>query len=198
MTMNAFIKQHSVVGLGRAVRAAVAVGLLFGFATSIVALGSVPSASAADVAATVIARYRERIPRLMADQKVPGLAVALVDGDRARWVEGFGYRDHQGGVPVTADTIFSVQSMSKLFTATAVMQAVAAGRLDLDEPITTYLPEFTVHSAFQSALATPTRTWGSTSPATFSSASRASRSRRSCATRCSVRWAWTTARSIGR
>jgi CubicO group peptidase (beta-lactamase class C family) len=39
--------------------------------------------------------------------------------------------------------------MSKLFTATAVMQAVAAGRLDLDEPITSYLPEFTVHSAFQ-------------------------------------------------
>ncbi len=149
MTMNAFIKQHSVVGLGRAVRAAVAVGLLFGFATSIVALGSVPPASAADVAATVIARYRERIPGLMAEQGVPGLAVALVDGDRARWVEGFGYRDHQGGAPVTADTMFSVQSMSKLFTATAVMQAVAAGRLDLDEPITSYLPEFTVHSAFQ-------------------------------------------------
>jgi len=149
MTMNAFIKQHSVVGLGRAVRAAVAVGLLFGFATSIVALGSVPPASAADVAATVIARYRERIPGLMAEQGVPGLAVALVDGDRARWVEGFGYRDHQGGAPATADTMFSVQSMSKLFTATAVMQAVAAGRLDLDEPITSSLPEFTVHSAFQ-------------------------------------------------
>ncbi len=153
MTMNAFIKQHCVVSLGRAVRGAVAAGLLLGFATSIVPPGSAPpasaAASAADVAATVIARYRERIPRLMADQKVPGLAVALVDGDRALWVEGFGYRDHQGGAPVTADTIFSVQSMSKLFTATAVMQAVAAGRLDLDEPITTYLPEFTVHSAFQ-------------------------------------------------
>ena len=50
---------------------------------------------------------------------------------------------------MNADTIFSVQSMSKLFTATAVMQAVAAGRLDLDEPITTYLPGFTVHSAFE-------------------------------------------------
>ena len=50
---------------------------------------------------------------------------------------------------MNADTIFSVQSMSKLFTATAVMQAVAAGRLDLDEPITTYLPGFTVQSAFE-------------------------------------------------
>jgi CubicO group peptidase (beta-lactamase class C family) len=149
MTMNAFIKQHSVVGLGKAVSGAVAAGLLLGLAMSIVPLGSVPPASAADSAATVIARYRERIPALMAEQKVPGLAVALVGGDRALWVEGFGYRDHQGGAPVTADTVFSVQSMSKLFTATAVMKAVAAGRLDLDEPITTYLPEFTVHSAFQ-------------------------------------------------
>jgi CubicO group peptidase (beta-lactamase class C family) len=47
------------------------------------------------------------------------------------------------------DTVFNVQSMSKLFTATAVMQAVQSGRLDLDVPITTYLPDFTVHSAFE-------------------------------------------------
>jgi CubicO group peptidase (beta-lactamase class C family) len=124
-----------------------------GSATSIIPLGWAPTASAADSvghsAATVFSRYREWIPELMAEQGVPGLAVALVDGDRALWVQGFGYRDHQGGAPVTADTIFSVQSMSKAFTATAVMQAVAAGRLDLDEPITTYLPEFTVHSAFE-------------------------------------------------
>ena len=85
----------------------------------------------------------------MAEQGIPGLAVALVDRDRALWVEGFGHVDGRGSAPVTADTIFSVQSMSKLFTATAVMQAVAAGRVDLDAPITTYLPEFTVHSAFE-------------------------------------------------
>ncbi len=85
----------------------------------------------------------------MAEQGVPGLAVALVDTQRTLWVEGFGHVDRRGSAPVTADTIFSVQSMSKLFTATAVMQAVAAGRLDLDAPITTYLPGFTVHSAFE-------------------------------------------------
>ena len=174
----------------------------------------------------------------MAEQGVPGLAVALVDTDRALWVEGFGHLDGAGSAPVSADSIFSVQSMSKLFTATAVMQAVAAGRLDLDAPITTYLPGFTVHSAFEKhperkitlrmllshtagfaheapvgnnndldpgtfdahvrsisdtwlrfpvAVATPTPIWGSTSPATSWSASRASRSRRSCATPCSSR-----------
>ena len=85
----------------------------------------------------------------MAEQHVPGLAVAVVDGDRVVWQQGFGSTDDDGATPVTADTIFSVQSMSKTFTATAVMQAVQAGRLDLDVPITTYLPGFTVHSAFE-------------------------------------------------
>jgi CubicO group peptidase (beta-lactamase class C family) len=99
--------------------------------------------------ATVIERYRVRIPELMAEQGVPGLAVALIGANRTLWVEGFGHVAGRGSASVNADTIFSVQSMSKLFTATAVMQAVAAGRLDLDAPITVYLPEFTVHSAFE-------------------------------------------------
>jgi CubicO group peptidase (beta-lactamase class C family) len=127
----------------------VVAALAFSLGTSIGPLDSTPRAVAANPAATVIARYRAQIPQLMAEQGIPGLAVALVDRDQALWVEGFGHVDGGGSAPVTADTIFSVQSMSKLFTATAVMQAVAAGRLDLDAPITTYLPEFTVHSAFE-------------------------------------------------
>ena len=107
------------------------------------------AARAADDAASVIAKYEQRIPELMAEQNVPGLAVALVDGDRVLWTQGFGHLDGDGSAPVTPDTIFSVQSMSKAFTATAVMRAVQAGRLDLDAPITTYLPDFTVHSAFE-------------------------------------------------
>jgi CubicO group peptidase (beta-lactamase class C family) len=97
----------------------------------------------------VIARYEARIPQLMAEQDIPGLAVALVDKDGVLWTAGFGHLDRDGSGPVTADTMFAVQSMSKNLTATAVMGAVGAGRLDLDEPITTYLPEFRVHSAFE-------------------------------------------------
>jgi CubicO group peptidase (beta-lactamase class C family) len=97
----------------------------------------------------VIARYRSTIPHLMDEADVPGLSLAVVDGNGVVWQQGFGTTDRGGGTPVTVDTIFSVQSMSKVFTATAVMQAVQAGRLDLDEPITTYLPDFTVHSAFE-------------------------------------------------
>lgn len=128
---------------------AVAAALAFSLAVSIGPLDSTSRAVAANPAATVVVTYRARIPELMAEQGVPGLAVALVDRDKALWVEGFGHVDGRGSARVSADTIFSVQSMSKLFTATAVMQAVAAGRVDLDAPITTYLPEFTVHSAFE-------------------------------------------------
>jgi CubicO group peptidase (beta-lactamase class C family) len=102
-----------------------------------------------DGVAAVIASYQARIPTLMDRKHIPGLAVALVDGDRVVWQQGFGQTDRDGDTPVTVDTIFSVQSMSKVFTATAVMQAVQSGRLDLDVPITTYLPGFTVHSAFE-------------------------------------------------
>jgi CubicO group peptidase (beta-lactamase class C family) len=108
-----------------------------------------PSPADGDGAAAVIARYQARIPQLIAEQDIPGLAVALVDGDRVLWTEGFGRTDQDDTAPVTVDTIFSVQSMSKLFTATAVMRAVQSDRLDLDKPITTYLPDFTVHSAFE-------------------------------------------------
>jgi CubicO group peptidase (beta-lactamase class C family) len=117
--------------------------------SSIAPVDSTHRGLADDAAATVVAKYRERIPELMAEQGVPGLAVALVDREQPLWIQGFGRLDDGGSAPVNADTIFSVQSMSKLFTATAVMQAVAAGRLDLDEPITTYVPGFTVHSAFE-------------------------------------------------
>jgi CubicO group peptidase (beta-lactamase class C family) len=131
-------------------RRAVVAALVLALAAAIAGLGSIGAASAADdPVAAVVADYRTRIPKLMAQEGIPGLAVALVGRDRPLWVQGFGHVDGGDSPSVDAHTIFSVQSMSKLFTATAVMREVAAGRLDLDTPITTYLPGFTVHSAFE-------------------------------------------------
>src|SRR4051794_34608195 len=93
-----------------------------------------------DGAATVVARYQAEIPRLMADEHIPGLAVALVGGQRGVCQRGFGYTARGRRPPIPADPLFSVQSMPKVFPAPAVMQAVQAHRLDLDAPITTYLP----------------------------------------------------------
>ena len=62
----------------------------------------------------------------------------------ARVVHLRGYGDAGGGRPVTPDTQFLVASLSKSFTALAVLQLVEAGHIDLDAPVVAYLPEFTV------------------------------------------------------
>jgi len=66
-------------------------------------------------------------------------------------VEGFGVTDRPSGRPVQVDTIFSIQSTSKNLTAAAMLIAVQAGIVDLDEPITSYVPDFVVRSRFESA-----------------------------------------------
>ena len=103
----------------------------------------------ADAVGAVIEAHRAAIPSLMEEEGIPGLALALVDRDGVLWLEGFGRRGRHDPAPVTPDTAFSVQSLSKLFTATTVMVSAEDGRVDLDAPITRYLPDFTVHSAFE-------------------------------------------------
>jgi CubicO group peptidase (beta-lactamase class C family) len=98
--------------------------------------------------APIVAEFRAEIPRLMDEKKVPGLAVAVVDHRNVLWVEGFGVTDALEKKPVTPATLFSVQSISKNFTAAAVLVAVQEGLVDLDTPISTYLPDFTVNSRF--------------------------------------------------
>ena len=97
----------------------------------------------------IIEKYRALIQKEMADQKIPGLTITLVDDQQVLWAEGFGYTDTNRKTPVDTSTLFSIQSMSKSFTATAVMLAVQDGLVDLDEPITTYLPDFHVNSIFE-------------------------------------------------
>jgi CubicO group peptidase (beta-lactamase class C family) len=99
--------------------------------------------------ADIITQYRQEIPQLMQQENVPGLAIAVVDDQKILWAEGFGFTDTDRRVPVTPDTLFSIQSTSKTFTAAGVLMAVQDGVLDLDTPITTYLPDFTVHSIFE-------------------------------------------------
>jgi CubicO group peptidase (beta-lactamase class C family) len=98
---------------------------------------------------SLIAKYREEIPQHMQEDKIPGLAIASVDDHSILWIEGFGYTKWDQRIPVTQDTLFSIQSMSKSFTATATMFAAQDGLVDLDTPITDYLPDFHVNSIFE-------------------------------------------------
>ncbi len=89
------------------------------------------------------------LPARMAGAGIPGLSMAIVDRDGIVWAKGFGVRSTGGTDPVTTETLFSLQSISKVVTATAIMIAVQDGTLDLDAPVSAYLPKFTVHSRFE-------------------------------------------------
>jgi CubicO group peptidase (beta-lactamase class C family) len=102
-----------------------------------------------DDAKSLIDAERERITQAMQREDIPGAAVCLIHDGQLAWTEGFGVTDRRTKRQIAPDTIFSIQSTSKNFTATAIMLAVQRGILNLDEPITTYLPDFTVHSRFE-------------------------------------------------
>jgi CubicO group peptidase (beta-lactamase class C family)/D-alanyl-D-alanine dipeptidase len=75
-------------------------------------------------------------------KNLPALSIALVDDQEIVWARGFGYADPVDSVPATANTIYRVGSVSKLFTDIGVMQLVESGELDLDVPVERYLPDF--------------------------------------------------------
>lgn len=83
-------------------------------------------------------------------QAIPGVAVGIVHDGEIVHLQGFGTAD-AGGRPVTPTSIFQVASATKSFTATAVMQLVEAGAVELDAPVQRYLPSFRVADATASA-----------------------------------------------
>ncbi len=97
----------------------------------------------------IIARERSFIIDTMSRGKVEGAAICFIHEGTPVWVEGFGVTDRPSGRPVAPDTIFSIQSTSKNLTAVAILIAVQEGILDLDEPILTYIPGFSVQSRFE-------------------------------------------------
>ncbi len=75
-------------------------------------------------------------------KQLPAFSMSLVDGQRIIWAQGFGFQDADKKMPASAETIYRVGSVSKLFTDIAVMQMIEKGQLDLESPIETYLPTF--------------------------------------------------------
>lgn len=73
---------------------------------------------------------------------LPGAAVAIVGGDGTLFADGFGARNFAANAPATADTLYGIGSCTKSFTGVAVMQLVEQGGLDLDDPISDYIPAY--------------------------------------------------------
>jgi len=102
-------------------------------------------------------RFKQRLEPMLEqiarDQNITGLAVGIVDNGRLVYARGFGIMNvGDPGRPVTAETLFHMASVTKLFVATAVMQLWEQGKVDLDAPLTKYVPYFQMKDARYKAI----------------------------------------------
>ncbi len=86
------------------------------------------------------ADLRDRLEALLARHAVPGASIAVLAGGQVATAAA-GLLNVDTGVEATEDSLFQIGSITKLYTATLVMQLVDEGRIDLDAPVVTYLPE---------------------------------------------------------
>src|ERR1051325_1497526 len=82
------------------------------------------------------------IESLIAYRGLPGVAVAVVHDQELVWARGFGWADAERKVPTTPETLYRVASITKLFTATSILQRRDAGKLRLDDRFADVLPWF--------------------------------------------------------
>ena len=107
--------------------------LLFAFA---------PAARAQQDGKLLESRLEPIIQKTMSENHVPGLAIGVVKNGRLIYAKGFGVARLGESRAITPASLFHMASVTKLFVATAVMQLVEQGRVELDAPVVKYLPYF--------------------------------------------------------
>jgi CubicO group peptidase (beta-lactamase class C family) len=95
----------------------------------------------------------EAVVQAMGAAQIPGVGLGIL-ADGHEEVGGFGVASLDTGEPVTPDTLFQLGSITKTYTATALMRLVEQGRVELDAPLRTYLPDFRVADPDASAQVT--------------------------------------------
>ena len=113
-------------------------GIVLG--VSLLLLGSPAAVSAQSDGADIGEAVDPVIESLMRQQSIPGMAVAVIRPQGTQ-ILNYGVADRDGSTPVDDDTLFELGSISKTFTATLASLAAVQGKLDLDAPVSRYLPE---------------------------------------------------------
>ena len=98
-----------------------------------------------------LAKIDETAERLMKDWGVPGLALAVVDHGEVVLAKGYGFRDVERQLPVTAQTMFAIGSISKSFTVSVLNTLADEGKLDWRRPVREYLPSFRMYDPVATA-----------------------------------------------
>lgn len=93
------------------------------------------------------AAFEEYVAKTMEENHIVGAAVAVAGPKEVLYANGFGVKDLETGEPVDPETIFGCASVSKSFTAMAIMQLADAGLLSVDDPVIAHIPEFRLKGA---------------------------------------------------
>lgn len=91
---------------------------------------------------TLIKECDDYIIQNMTSQNVVGVSAAIIINDSVIWKNGYGFADLENKIPMTANTVVNIGSITKTFTALALMQLQEKGLLDINEPLNKYLPQF--------------------------------------------------------
>jgi CubicO group peptidase (beta-lactamase class C family) len=86
------------------------------------------------------------ILKKMKSYKVIGASVSIIDGHDKIYSKGYGFADKANKIKSNSDTVFKIGSITKVFTATAIMQLAEQGKIEIDKPVTDYIREFSVKS----------------------------------------------------
>ena len=87
----------------------------------------------------------------VAERELPGLSVGIVHDQELIWARSYGFADGEKRIPATPKTAYRIASLSKTFTATAIMLLRDSGKLQLDDPVSKHLAWFKPKSAFSDA-----------------------------------------------
>lgn len=101
-----------------------------------------PLAAPSSFSPDKLRRVGDYIRNEIATGKIPGAILLIQQHGKPVYFENFGVRDVVTRLPMTADTIFRLYSMSKPITSVAVMMLVEEGRLSLGDPVSKYIPAF--------------------------------------------------------
>src|SRR5437660_10135953 len=82
-----------------------------------------------------LAGFDAFMEKTLKDWNAPGIGVGVVVGDKLVFAKGYGYRDYEKKLPITANTLYPIASNTKLFTAVAAGFLVEEGKLTWDRPI---------------------------------------------------------------
>ena len=114
----------------------------------------------------------ESVERSMADGRIPGVALIIVSGSEVVYSNGFGYADVRNRNAVTMDTVFELGSNSKAFTGLAILQLEQEGLIDLNAPVTNYIPWLEIYYNGERVSVTVNQVMNHTSGIPFSSIDR--------------------------